>query len=77
MPAFSASLVEDEGVLGARKYEPTADGAGTWWLFDSEGRVTGQLKTPAGLEIMDVGSGLIAGVWRDELGVEHVRVYRR
>jgi hypothetical protein len=77
MPAFSAALVEDDGVLWARKYDPTADGTGTWWLFDSEGRVTGQLKTPAGLEIMDVGSGLIAGVWRDELGVEHVRVYRR
>lgn len=77
MPAFAALLLDDDCSVWARRYQPTTDQEGTWWLFDSEGKVTGRLNTPAGLEIMDVERGLVAGVWRDELGVEHVRVYRR
>jgi hypothetical protein len=77
MPAFSAALLDDDSAVWVRSYEPTSSQEVTWWLFDSEGRVTSQLETPTGLEIMDVASGLIAGVWRDELGVEHVRVYRQ
>lgn len=76
MPAFSGLLRGNDRAVWARMYEPTAGGVDTWWIFDGDGRVTGRLETPSGLEIMDVESGLIAGVWRDELDVEHVQVYR-
>lgn len=77
MPAFSGLLPQGDSAVWVRRYEPTEGRENTWWIFDPEGRVTGQLPTPAGLEIMDVESGFIAGVWRDELGVEHVQIYRR
>ncbi|HUP52206.1 MAG TPA: hypothetical protein VM198_07010 [Longimicrobiales bacterium] len=74
-PAISAILVDDEARVWARLYTAT-EGEEVWWAFD-DGRLVARLATPAGLEVMDMEAGLVAGVWRDALDVEHVRVYRR
>jgi hypothetical protein len=34
------------------------------------------VTTPGDPLITDIGEGYITGVWRDEMDVEHVRVYR-
>lgn len=61
----------------------------TWWacaivsaptrpVTDTDvARFWREFDTPPGFEIMDVESGLVAGVWRDEFDIEHVRVYRQ
>jgi hypothetical protein len=35
----------------------------------------GVVETPPGLRISEIGSDFILGSWRNELGVEHVRIY--
>jgi hypothetical protein len=34
------------------------------------------VTAPVGFELKDVEAGMLAGVWRDELGLEYVRLYR-
>lgn len=74
-PAISALIADDLGRVWARRYRVDEGEEGTWWVLESGG-LAGVLTTPAGLEIRDVERGLVAGIWRDELDVEHVRVYR-
>jgi hypothetical protein len=35
----------------------------------------GTLIAPDGLDILDIGSDYVIGVWRDSLDVEHVQLY--
>ena len=55
---------------------PPGDVPETYWVFDAGGRWLGQVDTPSELVVRSVERDRITGVWRDELDVEHVRVYR-
>jgi hypothetical protein len=55
---------------------PPGDVPETYWVFDARGRWLGQVETPAELAVRSVEQDRVTGVWRDELDVEHVRVYR-
>ncbi len=48
----------------------------TWTVFDSSGALLGDVTTPAGLAISQIGNGWILGVWKDSDDVEHVKLYR-
>lgn len=74
-PAFSQLLRDDEGRLWARRFTAPGDADDEWLVFD-DGRWVARLRTPAAYRVMDVRSDRLAGVWRDTLGVEYVRVYR-
>lgn len=74
-PAFSDVVVASDGRLWARAYSSDIQGPGTWHVFDLEGVWLGTVGTPPGFSVQFVGDDMIVGVWRDELGVEHVRVY--
>ena len=47
----------------------------TWIVLDPQGRLLGSVRTPVGLEITEIGSDHILGMWSDELGVKHVRMF--
>lgn len=49
-------------------------GVGRWTVFDPAGRWLGPVELPPGFEPRDFGVDRIAGIWRDENDVEHVRV---
>lgn len=51
--------------------EPTA-----WTVFDREGRVLAEIGMPPRFRIFDIGADWVLGVRTDELGVEHVELYR-
>jgi 6-bladed beta-propeller len=55
---------------------PPGDVPETYWVFDAQGRWLGQVETPAELAVRSVEQNRVTGVWRDELDIEHVRVYR-
>lgn len=76
-PAFDALLADDRGRIWAQAYRIPHDPAPTeaWWVLQDD-RLAATLHAPEGLEVMDVEGSLVAGVWRDELGVEFVRVYQ-
>ena len=48
----------------------------TWHVFDGDRVFNGRVDTPVGFMLMAVVNGEVTGVWRDEWGVEYVRVYR-
>ena len=45
-------------------------------MFDLEAGFLGQVRAPPGFRVMCISEAGLAGVWRDELDVEYVRVYR-
>lgn len=76
-PALSALLTDDRHRVWAQRYRPDHDTepAESWWVFDDD-RLVATLRTPHDFVVMDVEGDRVAGVWRDELGIEFVRVYR-
>jgi len=75
MPVFEALLVDSQGWLWAKRYEPDTEAPPRWMVFAPDGRARGVVAAPAGLEIHWIGDNSILGVWRDELGVEEVRLH--
>ena len=56
-------------------FEWSAGGTQHWTVHDALGQVLGRVATPPGLEVMQVGSDVVVGVERDQLGVEYVVAY--
>ncbi len=77
-PAFDRLLADGNGNLWARRFtaDPLSREPPAWDVFDSTGRWMGVISTPGGLTVTDIRDGLVAGVYRDELGTEHVGVHR-
>jgi hypothetical protein len=76
LPAYSHVVATGDGSVWARVYAPDLFAAATWDVFDGERRWRGQVRTPAGFMLDQVRGDIVVGVWRDSLGVEHVRLYR-
>jgi hypothetical protein len=76
LPAFAELLVDAGGYLWAQGYPtPGVEGPNSWSIFNPEGRLLGEVKTPAGLDLHQIGQDFLLGVWRDELDVQYVRMY--
>lgn len=77
-PAFDQLLAEPDGTLWARRFrsDPLSREPPTWDVFDPDGVYLGAVSTPGGLTVLAIRDGLLAGVHRDELGVEYVSVHR-
>jgi 6-bladed beta-propeller len=76
LPAYSRLIVAAGGHVWAQIYSPDFSAPATWDVFDEARVWMGQVQTPAGFMAMSIAGADVAGVWRDDLGVEHVRVYR-
>lgn len=74
LPAYYRVLVAADGNLWAQVY--SSDFSGAWDVFGRDRTLLGQVETPEGFIPMSILREKWAGVWRDSLGVEHVRVYR-
>ena len=77
-PAFDWLLADGNGTLWARRFQsdPLSREPPSWDVFDPTGVYLGSVSTPGGLAVLAIGDGLLAGVYRDELGVEYVGVHR-
>ena len=73
---FTRILVDDRGRLWLSPYERTDLVEGSWHVLDTGGRLIARVKAPERFRILDIEAEFATGVWRDELDVEHVRVYR-
>lgn len=77
-PAFAQLLADGDGNLWAQRF--TADLLSreppSWDVFEPAGTWLGVVATPGGMTVTAIGDGLVAGVYRDELGVEYVSVHR-
>lgn len=76
LPAYSQLLVSAEDNVWARIYSPDLLAAGDWDVYGPDRKLLGSARTPSGLIVNSIGGDRLAGVWRDESGVEFVRVYQ-
>ena len=76
LPAYDRSiLLDDIGNLWAKQYAAPRDSLANWDIFDESGRYLTVITVPLAFNIVDVGSDDVLGIWRDELGVESIRLY--
>lgn len=77
MPWIEMVRIDRGGRVWVGEWEPfwSRSEARSWGVFGTDGRWLGSLSLPEGLRLTDVREDRIIGVWRDELDVEHVRVY--
>jgi hypothetical protein len=77
MPAYDRLLVDDEGNLWVgQPADPFADDESTWDVFDRDGVFLGAVSHPLRFAPTHTGSDFVLGVWRDENGVQLIRMYR-
>lgn len=74
-PFFTGLQMDPDGNAWVQRGSST-DEETPWDVFDAEGRLLGTVTMPAGLRVTQVGTDFVLGVWKDELDVEHVRMYR-
>lgn len=76
LPAYTGFLMDADGHLWVRHFaKPGPEGPPTWSVFDPEGRLLGQVETPAGFDVHQIGRDFLVGVWTDELDVPFVQTY--
>lgn len=72
LPGYVQLVVDDEANIWAQRFSPET----SWDVFSPERAFLGHVAVPDNFQVWDVANGRVAGVYRDELGVEYVRVYR-
>ncbi|MGD2154971.1 MAG: hypothetical protein PVG79_17025 [Gemmatimonadales bacterium] len=77
MPTHSALAFDPSANLWVENYRVPwdTDSPRTWSVFDPDGRWLGDVEIPQGLRVHEIGEDYIAGVERDDMGVEYVRLY--
>jgi hypothetical protein len=89
VPVFSDFLVDEEGFVWVRPFVPERDAValganlgtgrsgqgGEWTILSPQGDRVGEIQVPDGFEPFQVMSDRVLGIYKDELGVEFVRMY--
>jgi hypothetical protein len=76
MPAYQGLLVDAEGHLWVREYQPSGEEHLRWTVFDPEAVMLGVVETPPRFRVYQIGSDFVLGRWTDDLDVEHVQLYQ-
>jgi hypothetical protein len=74
-PFFRDLRIDEDGNLWVEEFRHPVDTEPVWTIYDADGRAVGRVATPPGLDIRWIGRDRMIGIWRDDFGVEHVRVY--
>ncbi|MDP2957210.1 MAG: hypothetical protein Q8N53_12375 [Longimicrobiales bacterium] len=75
LPAHGDLVVDDLGNLWVAEYGlPTEPQR--WAVYGPGGLLLGRVATPPDGTVTHIGADFVLGVWRDDLGVERVRMYR-
>lgn len=75
-PAFDDLAVSRAGHLWVQNYRKPDEPPPPWSVFAPDGRWLGDVQLPEGFDPMWIDEEVVAGVWEDELEVEHLRAYR-
>ena len=74
-PAFGRILIAPSGEIWVSQHAPADLDPAAWTVFDADGRLLAVVAMPDLFRLEAVSGTRIAGVWRDEYDVEHVRVH--
>jgi hypothetical protein len=75
MPAYTEIHLDDLLNVWVLEYERPGSDEVRWTVFDSTGTMLGEVEGRTGVTPYHIGPSHMVGLWRDELDVEHVRVY--
>jgi len=75
MPPYEELRLDAGGHLWVAYYRLEGEPI-RWAIFDPEGRWLGDVETPSGGRVWDIGDDYILGVWQDEMDVQQIRMYR-
>ncbi|HEU4827720.1 MAG TPA: hypothetical protein VFT04_00860 [Gemmatimonadales bacterium] len=75
LPAYERVLVDEGGNIWVLEYAVRLDQPRRWSVFTREGQWLGDVLTPPGLRVKDIGEDWILGVWRDAEGAERIRMH--
>ena len=72
-PAYDEMIADPMGAVWLRRFRGTSEAADpeTWEVLGADGRWLGSVEAPKDVAIVDVGVDVVAGVWWDELHIEH------
>lgn len=84
IPAYAEILPDPAGLLWVKRFDPVTDShflpreltGGVWAVMDTAGRPVATVTLPPGFRLLEIRDDRVAGVSKDELGVERVAVYR-
>jgi hypothetical protein len=74
-PAFTDFMVDPLGDLWVLAASRPGDDHPRWTVFAPDGLALGVVETPPGVTVRDIGRDYVLGTWRDDLDVQHVRLY--
>lgn len=76
VPTHTELIFDRLGNLWVENYRhPWEASPRMWSVFGRDGRWLGDLELPDGLQVYEIGDDYMAGIERDDMGVEYVRVY--
>lgn len=75
LPAFDDLTVSRDGHLWVQDYRKPGEPPPPWSVFAPDGRWLGDVQLPERFDPMWIDEEVVAGVWEDELEVEHLRAY--
>lgn len=75
LPHYGGIVVDDGGRLWVHDTAESPDAPTRFTVFGADGRLAGVAEFPSEFTPVEIRGGRALGIWRDALGVEHVRVY--
>lgn len=76
-PFYDQLYVDRQMHLWVRAYDESGEAAERlWFVFDPDGRAVTQVRLPAELRLLEVDEDSLLAVHTDDLGVEHVQLWR-
>jgi hypothetical protein len=75
LPAYSGMVADELGCLWVERFRPPEDDVPVFDIFDPEGALMARATLPEGSEVVDIGADQVLVLYRDDLGVEYLRVH--
>ncbi|NNM04196.1 MAG: 6-bladed beta-propeller [Gemmatimonadetes bacterium] len=76
LPGYDRVIASSDGYLWAQVYESDLAAPHDWDVFDRKGLFRGRVHVWSGFHPFVITGDVMAGVWRDPIGVEFVHLYR-
>jgi len=76
LPGYDRLIASSDGYVWAQVYESDLAAPHDWDVFDRDGVFLGRVHVWSGFYPFVITREVMAGVWRDSMGVEFVRLYR-
>jgi hypothetical protein len=66
----------DHSSFSRASMRPTLQGSRRWRVIEGTGQYLGEVTTPDGFEVSEIGRDWVLGIWRDDLDVQFIHVYK-